>query len=77
MSPKLPGRAIPRSTGLHRTNLRVLAALATEDAEQIADAALGTLGDSLTPEQICTVCGFRLDPWHVQRGHTTHLEDPL
>ncbi len=77
MSPKLPGRAIPRATGLHRTNLRVLAALATEDPEQVADAALGTLGDSLTPEQLCTICGFRLDHTLIQRGHTTHLEDPF
>lgn len=24
---------------------------------------------------LCAVCGYRLDPWLVAAGHTTHLED--
>jgi len=77
MSPALRGSQIGRSTGRRRINLRVLAALGTADPEQLADATLNALGEPLPADQVCRVCGYRLDPWLVQRGHTTHLEDPL
>lgn len=74
MSPALRGSQIGRSTGRRRINLRVLAALGTADPEQLADATLNALGEPLPADQVCRVCGYRLDPWLVQRGHTTHLE---
>lgn len=77
MTPALRGSQIGRSTGRHRVNLRVLAALGTEDFEQIADATTHALGEPLTADQVCHVCGYRLDPWLVSQGHTSHLEGDL
>ena len=71
------GAGVPVWSGMWVRPERVLAALGTADPEQLADATLNALGEPLPADQVCRVCGYRLDPWLVQRGHTTHLEDPL
>ena len=74
-----PSTAAPtgRSTGRHCINLRVLAALGTEDPGAARRRHAQRASELPPADQVCRVCGCRLDPWLVQRGHTTHPRGPL